>query len=57
MKRWIRVNPLAQLMGFLMREFHLKFEDFEDMTAQQFCFLIAWSEWFNEQLGRRAKRR
>jgi len=57
MIRWVRSNELAQLVGILMHEFHLKFEDFEDMSALQFYFLIAWLEWFNERIERRLRKR
>lgn len=57
MIQWIRANELAQLIGILMHEFHLKFSDFEDMSAQQFMFLVAWLKWYNERLERRVRRK
>lgn len=51
------MNPLAQMIGLLMHEFHLKFEDFEGMTAHQLYFLIAWLKWRNKTLERRFRRK
>ncbi|MEM2587070.1 MAG: hypothetical protein QXV23_02110 [Candidatus Bathyarchaeia archaeon] len=40
-----------------MHEFHLKFEDLEDMTAHQFYFLAAWLKWRGEALERRLRKK